>query len=65
MKQPFLMDEGLLSIISAVCGQLVKILIILEPHGILGLTFAYSFILTFAEHHVGQSMSLSENAHNY
>ena len=29
---PFLMDEGLLSIISAGCGQLVKMLITLEPH---------------------------------
>ena len=27
------MDEGLLNIISAGCGQLVKMLITLEPHG--------------------------------
>ena len=35
----FVMDEGLLSIISAGCGQLVKMLISLEPHGI----FDYDF----------------------
>ena len=27
------MDEGLLSIISDGCGQLVKMLVTLEPHG--------------------------------
>ena len=32
--QHFLMDEGLLSIISAKCGQLVKLLIALERYGI-------------------------------
>ena len=32
----FLMDEGLLSIISASCGQLVKNIITLDPHGIFG-----------------------------
>ena len=31
--QHYLTDEGLLNIISAGCGQLVKILITLEPHG--------------------------------
>ena len=41
----FLMDKGLLSIISADCGQLVKMLISLEPHGIFGSNFAYLFIL--------------------
>ena len=30
----FLMDGALLSISSASCGQLVKMLITLEPHGI-------------------------------
>ena len=30
----FLMDKGSQSIVSAGCGQLVKMLIILEPHGI-------------------------------
>ena len=58
------MDEGLLSIMSAGGGQLVKNLITLEPHGILGSNFAYLFILTFAKHRVGQSRSLSENASN-
>ena len=33
-KPPFLMDEGLLSISPACCGQLVKILITLELYGI-------------------------------
>ena len=37
----FLMDEGLLSIISAGCGQLVKRCITIEPHGIFGTNFAY------------------------
>ena len=37
----FLMDDGLLSIISASCGQLVKMLITLEPHGV----FDYLYIL--------------------
>ena len=35
------MDEGLLSIISAGCGQLVKMLITIELHGIFGSNFAY------------------------
>ena len=35
----FLMDEGLLSIISAGCGQLVKMLIPLEPDGMITFTF--------------------------
>ena len=39
----FLMDEGLLSIISAGCGQLVKIPITFEPHGIFGSKCAYLF----------------------
>ena len=45
VKHPFLMDEGLLSIILAGCGQLVKMRITLEPLGIFGLNFAYLFIL--------------------
>ena len=36
-QQPFLMDEGLHSISSAGFGQLVKMLITLEPHGIIGI----------------------------
>ena len=35
------MDECLLSIISVGCGQLVKMLITLEPHSIFGSKFAY------------------------
>ena len=42
----FLMDEGLLSIISVGCGQLVKMLITLELHGIFGSNDAFLFILT-------------------
>ena len=72
----FFMDEGLLSISPACCGQLVKILISLEPYGVFGSYFAYSFgfILSshwyekrlrgFAEHHFGLTRSFSENAHN-
>ena len=38
------MNEALLSISLAGCGQLVKMLITLEPHGIFGSIFAaYSF----------------------
>ena len=33
-KSTFLMDEGLLSINPTCCGQLVKMLITLEPYGI-------------------------------
>ena len=40
-----LMDEGLLSIISVGCGQLVKMRITLEPLDIFGLNFADLFIL--------------------
>ena len=44
------MDEGLLSIISAGCGQLVKMLTTLEWHGIFGPNFAYLFVLTLSSH---------------
>ena len=61
-KTTFLMDEGLLSISPACCGQLVKILINLEPYWIFGSNFAYLFILIMSkavtrvcEHHFGQS----------
>ena len=37
------MDEGLLSISTACCGQLVKILITLEPLGLFESNFAYLF----------------------
>ena len=40
----FLMDEGLLSIVSAGFGQLVKMLITLESHGIFVSNFAYFFL---------------------
>ena len=40
----FLMDEALLSISQAGRGQFVKMLITLEPHGILGPNFAYLYI---------------------
>ena len=48
------MDKGLLSIISAGCGQLVKMLISLEPHGIFGSNFAYLFILISYSFHKSQ-----------
>ena len=40
------MDEALLSISLTSRGQLVKMLITLEPHGIFGSYFAYFFIST-------------------
>ena len=43
------MDEGLLNFISAGCGQLVKMLITLEPHGIYGSNFAYLFIFNIVQ----------------
>ena len=46
MHNCFLTDEALLSINQAGRGQLVKLLITLEPHGIFGSNFAYLFILT-------------------
>ena len=49
-KLPFLIDEGLLSISPACCGQLVKILITHEPYGIFGSNFANLFILILASH---------------
>ena len=41
---------SLLSISPAGRGQLVKMLITLEPHGIFGSIFAYLFILTLSSH---------------
>ena len=43
-KPPFLMDEGLLSISPACYGQLVKMLITVEPWGVLT-TFIYLFFI--------------------
>ena len=57
------------------CGQLVKMLITLKPHGVFGSKFAYLFILTlsshwkvkrwrgFAKHKYGWSWSVSQNPH--
>ena len=42
------MDEALLGISPARCGQSVKILITRDPHGIIGSNFAYLFILTLS-----------------
>ena len=50
VKPPFLMVEDLLSISPACCGQLVKMLITLESHGIFGSHFAYLFILILSGH---------------
>ena len=66
------MDEGLLSISSTTCGQLVKMPITQEPHGIFRSIFTYLFILTLssqwwwgvAMHLFGRPRSFSENAHN-
>ena len=46
----FWMDEGLLSIISVGCGQLMKMLINLEPHGICGSNYAYLFSIKLTSH---------------
>ena len=43
-------DEAFLSISLSRRGQLVKVLITLEPHDILGSNFAYLFILTLSSH---------------
>ena len=43
-----LMDEELLSISPVGCGQLVQMLITLEPHGILGSKCACLFILALS-----------------
>ena len=50
------MEERLLGIISAGCVQSVKMLITLEPLGILGSNFAYLFILTVSSHLAGQGL---------
>ena len=50
MRNHFLIDMGLLSNCPACCGQLVKILIALEPYGIFGSKFAFSFILILSSH---------------
>ena len=76
MHKPFLMDEGLLSIILAICGQLVKMLITLTPNDIFESNFAHIYsnivqqlvckmVTSLAVNHFGQSMPFSEIAHNY
>ena len=45
----FLIEEGLLSIISAGCGHLVKMLISFEPHGIFGPIFTYLLSPAFSK----------------
>ena len=53
----FFMDEALRSISPFGSGQLVKIFIILEPHGIFGSNFAYLFILTLSSHKEASGLS--------
>ena len=50
MRNMYLKDEALLSIGMAGRGQLVKMLIALEPHGIFGSNWAYFYILTLSSH---------------
>ena len=45
-----MMDKDLLSTISVGFGQLVKMLITFEPHGIFESNFAYLFILSLSSH---------------
>ena len=45
-----LIDTGLLCNYTVCCSQLVKILIALEPYGILGSNVAYSFLLILSCH---------------
>ena len=47
------MDDALLSMSPVGRGQLVKMLITLEPHGIFGSNFAYLSILTLSSHCTG------------
>ena len=54
IKNFFLMNEVLLSISLASCGLIVKILITLEPHGIIESNFAHLFILTLFSHWVAK-----------
>ena len=46
----FLIDIGLLSNCPARCGQLVKILITIEPYRNFGSNFAYAFISILSIH---------------
>ena len=46
----FLKDEPLPSISPASRGQLLKMLITLKPHSILGSNLAFLYILTFSSH---------------
>ena len=51
------MDEGLLSIISASCGQLVKMRITLEPHGV----FDYLYLRNLLTHTVNNLLQTLNN----
>ena len=71
-----LMGEALLTISRAGGGQLVKMLITLEPHGIFWITFCIlihinivqplvcKLVTRFAEHKSGWSRSFGESTHN-
>ena len=52
VNSTFWMDEGLLSISLACCGQLVKIRITLEPYGI----FKFNFSKPMWAHKTGRSV---------
>ena len=67
----YLLDEGLLSNISAGCGQLVKMLLTLEPHGMFELILfnivqplVCKMVRRLCRTSLGRSRSFSENAHN-
>ena len=46
----FLIDMALLCNCPASCGQLMKILITLEPYGMFGSSFAHLFVLILSSH---------------
>ena len=52
---PFLIDMDLLCYCPACCGQLMKILITLEPYWIFELNFAYLFNSILSSHPVMQN----------
>ena len=76
LKLPFLMVESLLSISPACVGQLVKMIITIEPNGIFESNLTYFFILMlfshwyakwwqgFAKYQLSRSRFFSENAHD-
>ena len=49
MQNILCVNETLLSISPADGGKLVKMLITLEPHGIFGSNFAYTWIISFRQ----------------